>query len=72
MDIQLVGGKITLYVPKEIGVQLYFKQLAGSLELTDFDVKEDKYFESKNIKTASKVVKININSGISRFKLLWE
>lgn len=72
LDIQLVGGKITLYVPKEIGVQLYFKQLAGSLELTDFDVKEDKYFESKNIKTASKVVKININSGISRFKLLWE
>lgn len=62
LDIQLVGGKIAIYVPKNIGIQLHFKQLAGSLELTNFDIKEKGYFESKNIATAKKIVKINVNA----------
>jgi hypothetical protein len=72
LEIQLVGGRITINAPKDLGIKLYFKQRAWSLELTDFDIKGKDYFESKNLATAKKVLNINISAWVSQFKLLWE
>lgn len=72
LEIQLVGGKIVLNVPQNIGVKLYFNQWAWSLTLTDFDSKGKGYFESKNIGTAEKVANISVNAWISTFTLLWK
>jgi len=70
LEIQLVGGRITINAPKDLGVKLYFSQRAWSLELTDFDIKGKDYFESKNLAAAKKIVKINVSAGVSKFKLL--
>jgi len=72
LEIQLVGGRITINAPKDLGIKLYFKQRAWSLELTDFDIKGKDYYESKNLATAKKVVNINIGAWISKFTLLRE
>lgn len=72
LEVQLAGWNIVIYVPKDIWVKLYFKQLAWSLELTNFDIKPANTFESKNIATAQKTVKISISSGITKFKILWK
>ena len=72
ISIQLVGCIITISAPKNLWIKLSFKQLAWSLELTDFDIKSKNYFESRNINVAKKVVTLNIDTWISKFKILWK
>jgi len=72
LEIQLVGGRITLTAPKDLGIKMYFKQWAWSLELTDFDIKGKDYFESKNLATAKKILNINISAWVTAFKFLWK
>lgn len=70
LDIQQVWWMITIYIPKKVWVKLSFKQLAWSLELTDFDIKDKNNFESRNISVSDNIVNININSWISKFKII--
>lgn len=70
LNIQLVGWIITLYIPKKVGVKLEFKQLAGSIELTDFDIKGSNKFESRNLSVSDNIVNIKVNSWISKFKII--
>lgn len=72
LEIQIVWWKILITAPQNLGVKLFFHQRAGSLDLTNFDVKEKDYFESKNIAAAEKFVKINISAWVSTFKFIWK
>jgi len=73
LELKSARSDFNLNVPKNVWVKLYYKQIAGSIELTNFKASETEknYYESLNIDTAKDVVEINVNVGIGKFTLNW-
>jgi len=73
IEIRSAWSDIEIDIPKNIWVQLYYKQLMWTIELSNFvkSETEKNYFESLNIDTASKVIKIDANIGIGKLKINW-
>lgn len=70
LEIKSARAKITIEIPKNVGVRLYYKQLAGSIELQNFKKVpwEKNYYESLNIGTANKIIEIDTSVGVGKFK----
>jgi len=73
IKIKSIYSSIVIDVPKNIGVQLYYSQLAWSIELTNFQKSETQkwYFESLNLAQTQKVVKIDADVVVGKFKINW-
>lgn len=61
IEIQGPAANITLDIPKNIGVNMYYKQLLGKLETSEFYTHSGHYFQSNNIATAKAMLNIYIN-----------
>lgn len=72
LDIESALADVTLHLPKDVWVKLYYKQLVWQLELNDFEQKGKWYFESTNISTATKVITITMKFGGARTKVVWD
>jgi hypothetical protein len=51
-------------IPKDVGVIMYYKQLIGKIDLSQFNALSGHYFQSTNIATAKKILNMYINLGI--------
>ncbi len=73
LNIRSARSKINLQIPKDVGVRLYYKQLAWSIELQNFQKIADKknYYESSNIVNAKKIVNISVQVWVGKFKSTW-
>lgn len=72
LQIKSARSKINLTVPKDVGVKLYYDQIAGSIELPNFvkSETEKNYFESINLNEAKKIVKVSVDVGMGKFKVI--
>jgi len=64
---------IEIDIPKSVGINLYYSQLAGSIELTNFEksLTEKGYFKSTNIKDAKKILNIDASVWYWNLKINW-
>jgi hypothetical protein len=61
IEIQGPAANIALNIPKDIGVNMYYKQLLGKLEAPEFYTHSGNYLQSNNIATAKGILNIYIN-----------
>jgi hypothetical protein len=61
IEIQGPVGNIELNIPKDIGVNMYYKNFVGKIEAPEFYTLSGNYFQSNNIATAKAMLNIYIN-----------
>ncbi len=71
LDIESAFADVLIYLPKDVWVQLYYKDLLWKLDLVHFTQKSPWYFESDNMDTVAKKLKITMRTGISRIWIVW-
>ncbi len=69
IEVQGVAANITLDIPKDIGVIMYYKHIIGKFVTTDFDSLSWNYFQSKNIATAKSILNMYINLWVGNTKI---
>lgn len=72
LDIESALADVTIHLPKDVWVILYYEQLVWQLELNNFEQKWDGHFESTNISTAQKIITITMKFGAARTKVVWD
>lgn len=65
IEIQGAISETDIYLPKDIGVLLYYKDRAGIVTLPWFDTGSGNLYTSTNINTAKALLHVYINLGIS-------
>lgn len=65
IEIQGAISETDIYLPKNIGVLLYYKDRAGIITLPWFDIGSGNTYTSKNINTATTLLHVYINLGVS-------
>ena len=72
LDLQAAVADVTLHLPKDMGVRLYYKSYIGRTELTGFTQNDKTDFVSNNLKKSTSILDINAVFGLSRFTILWD
>lgn len=61
IEIQGTAANVTLDIPEDIGVMMYYKHMVGMIDAPGFDILSGHYFQSQNITTAKETLNIYIN-----------
>lgn len=69
IEIQGAAANITLDIPKNVAVNMYYKHLAGMLKTPEFDALSWHYFQSQNISGAKATLNIYVNLGLGNTKI---
>ena len=61
IEVQGAMAEVDLDIPRNVGVRLYYKMLAGKFTAPEFEALTGNYYQSQNMGNATSVVDININ-----------
>lgn len=65
IEIQGAVAETDIFIPKNIGIIMEYKDRMGTLTIPDFDILSGNYYQSKNITTADAIIHVYINLGIA-------
>lgn len=69
VDIDMGASSLTLEIPKNVGCSINLELPLGSKKLRDFRKTEDGFYRTENFESSKKKIFINVNGGVSSFKV---
>ncbi len=69
VNIDMGAASLTIYIPETSGCKVKGDMILMSKQMEDFDKTETGYYKTKNYDTAEKKIIIDIDGGISSFKI---
>jgi len=61
IEVQGAAANVQLDIPRNVGVIMYYKMLAGKFKAPEFEALTGRYYQSQNIATADSIVNIYVN-----------
>jgi predicted membrane protein len=69
INIQWAIQNIIITLPKNVGVNMKYRQILGLKNIPDMQYQTGYLYTSTNIKQAKKILNLNINIGIGKLKI---
>jgi hypothetical protein len=69
IEIQWTAANVTLDIPNDVGVMMYYKHFIGKINFPQFNELTGHYYQSTNMQTAKTILNVYVNLWIGNTKI---